>query len=154
MNIDLEAPVTVASGVDAKWHRRAVTLALQANDVGPSGVRSVSYHIDKGAWKTATKLTVPAPANHHFDGTHTVYFRATDNAGNVELTKSCKVRIDTTGPTCTASTAARAVTGTKVALRYRVADAHSTRARVTIRIKNAAGHCENLAWVAGPPLTT
>ena len=139
VGIDTQLPVTGVSGSDAKWHRKPVTLTLSAQDHGLAGVKLTQYKIDKRAWTTGTHVTVKAPANHTSDGIHTVYYRSLDKAGNREVARSCKVRIDTLGPTCRATAAARAVTGTKVALRYRVNDTRSATANVTIVVKKSSG---------------
>jgi hypothetical protein len=139
VNIDTQAPVTRVSGADAKWHRKPVTLTLVAQDLGLAGVKQTQVKIDGRAWTTATTAKVLASANHTWDGIHTVYFCSTDNAGNIEVTKSCKVMIDTVGPVCIASAASRAIAGTKATLRYRVNDARSATANVTILVKSAAG---------------
>ena len=139
VHIDTHAPVTTVSGNDAKWHHKPVTLSFSGQDVGPAGVNQTQYKIDGHAWTTGTRATVKAPTNHSLDGIHTVYYRSTDAAGNVEAAKAVKVRIDTLGPTCLGTAASRAVTGTKVALHYRVNDRRSATANVTILIKKTSG---------------
>ena len=48
-------------------------------------------------------MIIPAPAGGSNDGVHTIQYRSTDNAGNVETAKSCTVRIDATAPVTTQS---------------------------------------------------
>ena len=68
VQIDTQAPVTVASGNDADWHATPVTVHLAAGDepVPGAGVESIQYQIDDGDWtETAgaeTDVLVDAPA--------------------------------------------------------------------------------------------
>jgi hypothetical protein len=70
---------TVVSGSqDANWnYLDSATLTIEALDVD-SGVASVEYKLDDGDWTAYT-----APVVVDTPGTHTVAYRATDNAGNV-----------------------------------------------------------------------
>jgi peptidoglycan/xylan/chitin deacetylase (PgdA/CDA1 family) len=94
---DVTAPVTVATGSDARWHRSAVTVTLSATD-DESGVAATWFKVDDGAWQTGVTVVVAAPQNHRGDGEHTVAFYSVDNAGNTEAPKSTTVKIDTTPP--------------------------------------------------------
>jgi hypothetical protein len=108
--VDTTPPTTSASGYDADWHSADVTVALSATDgVGGSGVKNVKYDIDGGSLQTITgsggDVTVGAPSDHSNDGTHTITFYATDNAGNVESpSNSATVKIDTTKPSTSLTT--------------------------------------------------
>ena len=129
VNIDGVAPVTSASGVPAGWSR-TVAVTLSANDA-TSGVKTIEYRL-KGtaAWQLYT-----APFAVTDQGAVTYEFGATDNAGNVEATKSVTVQVDSVAPTTTAY-AASVKHGKKVRLTYRVSDAvpGSGQAAVTIKI--------------------
>ena len=138
VNVDKTAPVTTAAGADADWHRRPVTVTLNADDA-LSGARMTESRIDARPWRAGTTATIKAPRDHSWDGVHTVYYRAVDNAGNVEATKSVKVRIDTKGPGCSATSAASAIQGSRATLHYRVNDARSPKADVTIKVKTLSG---------------
>jgi hypothetical protein len=152
VGVDSQPPVTTILGNDAAWHRRPVTLTLTAQDQpGLSGVTKTQYKIDKRPWTTGTKATVKAPTNHSWDGIHTVYYRSVDNAGNVETSKSVKVKIDTTGPTCLALAPAQAVRSDPVVLHYRVNDAYSPTTMVTITIRTAAGKLINTTGLGWKP---
>jgi len=98
--MDSIAPTTTASGADDLWHKSAVTVTLSASDdSGGSGVAYTQYSFDAGkTWTNGVTVTIAAPANHSGDGVHTIAYRSVDDSGNVEATKSCKVRIDTTAP--------------------------------------------------------
>jgi hypothetical protein len=129
VNIDSVAPVTSASGVPVGWSR-AVSVTLLAADT-TSGVKKIEYRL-KGtaAWQLYT-----APFAVTDQGAVTYEFSATDNAGNIEATKSVTVRVDSEAPTTTAYTAS-VKHGKKVRLGYRVNDAvpGSGQAAVTVKI--------------------
>src|SRR6187551_161731 len=92
-------PVTT-DDAPAGWGNTAVTVTLSVTETG-SGVASTSYRIDGGSFQNGTSISIPAPANHSNDGVHTIEYRTTDVAGNVETLRSATVRIDTTLPTTT-----------------------------------------------------
>ena len=95
-----DPPVTVAAGVNDRWHRTAVFVTLVATDP-VSGVAYTLFKVDDGAWTKYTEGTpieVRAPKNHANDGAHIVSFYSVDNAQNVEQEKSVTVKIDTTPP--------------------------------------------------------
>ncbi|HEX2134005.1 MAG TPA: hypothetical protein VHH15_20865 [Actinophytocola sp.] len=67
----------VTGSQDADWNYvDTATVTLTALDVD-SGVASVEYKLDDGEW---TEYTEPLSVD---EGEHTVWYRATDNAGNV-----------------------------------------------------------------------
>ena len=111
---DLTAPTSSVSGADSAWHNAPVTLAFASTDPGSgsgsvsgaasgSAVASTEFDIDGQGWQQGDAVTIQAPANHSNDRVHTVFYRAIDNAGNVEPFHACKVRIDTRGPQCSAA---------------------------------------------------
>jgi hypothetical protein len=76
------------------WYTSPVTLAISATDA-LSGVASVEYRLDSGAWAVGTSLVLN-------DGEHTVEARATDKAGNrsvVTAAETIGIQVDTTPPT-------------------------------------------------------
>ena len=101
LGIDTRAPVTT-DDAPSGWQAAPVAVVLTATDptdpahpsTQVSGVASTSWQVDGGAWQTGA-LTVSG------NGSHVVDYRSTDNAGNVEATKSCTVRIDTAAPVTT-----------------------------------------------------
>jgi uncharacterized cupredoxin-like copper-binding protein len=99
----------VSGNQDASWHYLdSATLTIDALDVD-SGVASVEYTLDGGAWTAYT-----APVTVDTAGTHTVTYRATDHAGNVsaELSGSFTI-VETTDDACPSSdTRATVVIGT------------------------------------------
>ena len=108
--VDTTPPTSSASGTNSDWHNADVTVALSATDaIGGLGVKNVKYQVDGGSVQTISgaggDVTIQAPANGSNDGTHTIAFYATDNAGNVEApANSVTVKIDTTAPSTSLAT--------------------------------------------------
>ncbi|WP_260194138.1 ThuA domain-containing protein [Actinophytocola gossypii] len=95
--VDETAPVTEATFEPAGaegWHPGTVPVELTATDAGGQGVTSIEYKLDDGPWTTYTG-TVEVTG----DGAHTLLYRATDRAGNVEAEKAATIKIDGTKPT-------------------------------------------------------
>lgn len=83
----------------AGWHNRDVSVQLSATDGEGSGVRDITYSAT-GA-QTVPRTTVVGgvtSVNISTEGTTTLTFRATDNAGNAEAAQTLTVRIDKTAP--------------------------------------------------------
>jgi hypothetical protein len=80
---------------------------------------------------------VPAYADHHFDGEHTVLYRSTDDAGNQEQTESRFVGIDTLGPACSVPRTSIVDTGRVGALYFLATDEMSGVKEATISIVGA-----------------
>jgi len=79
------------------WYVSDVQVALSAADEeGGSGVAKTEYSFNGSDWTTYTD---PFPVSA--EGTTTVYYRSTDNAGNVEPTKTEAIKIDKTPPQVT-----------------------------------------------------
>ncbi|NHC46244.1 ThuA domain-containing protein [Motilibacter aurantiacus] len=77
------------------WYTSPVSVTLTgADNEGGSGVASVQYRMQgAAAWSTYS-----APVALGADGTHTVEYRATDQAGNVSAVGSTTVTVDATKP--------------------------------------------------------
>jgi N-acetyl-beta-hexosaminidase len=110
------------------WYKVSVDVALSATDA-QSGVSVIRYTLD-GATPTAASPVYSGPFT--LSTTTTVKFRAWDNAGNVEATKSQLVRIDLTSPTVaiTSPSDGATVTG-NVKITASAADAGSGVAQVS-----------------------
>jgi len=93
VKIDTTPPVTHAAGISDEWSASDVSVAFTADDA--SAQTTTEYSIDGGAWTLGSDALVAAPADHSNDGLHTVAYRSTDAAGNVEATRSDTVKIAT-----------------------------------------------------------
>jgi hypothetical protein len=125
---DTTPPTTSLLGHTATgWVNHDVALTLQAGD-DLSGVARIEYQLGAGAWTTYT-----APVVVSSEGETPFNYRAVDNAGNSEATKSATVRIDKTGPTTSALNKISVKKKKKATFKYKIADRTAT-AKVTIKI--------------------
>jgi hypothetical protein len=102
VNIDGVAPQTTAnlscSGSNGYCTGTTAQLALTATDQGGSGVESIRYRVDGGAWQNITAASGTATITMPQAGTVQVDFYATDLAGNTEPITSLPIRADQTPP--------------------------------------------------------
>ncbi|HYH71960.1 MAG TPA: ThuA domain-containing protein [Nocardioides sp.] len=89
------------------WYVTAPSFTLDTEDDG--SVASTQYRIDGGAWTTYDGAVAVS------DGEHTVEYRSTDEADNVEEAKSSEVKVDTVTP-ATGATQEKAGNGVQVVL--------------------------------------
>jgi len=93
---DGTAPVTAfrASGTAGSngWYVSSVAVTLTPADAG-SGAALTQYRINGGAWITGTQFILG------YDGQHTIEYRSTDIAGNIEPVQQRILNIDATAPT-------------------------------------------------------
>ena len=143
---DVTAPTTSVSGADSAWHNAPVTLAFASTDSG-SAVASTEFDVDGQGWHKGSAVTIKARANHSTDGVHTVFYRAIDNAGNVEPFHTCKARIDTLGPQCSATDVSVKRDHT-CKLLFAVADSASPQVTCTVVITGRSGAVEK-RWSRG-----
>jgi len=98
VNIETTNPTTAQTNLQAGnnvgWTNVPVTVTLTPADTGGSGLASTMYKIDGGS---PIAYTVPFVVSSV--GSHTITYYSTDNAGNVEVTKTGYVNIDTALPT-------------------------------------------------------
>jgi hypothetical protein len=96
INIDKTAPVTTATPDRAAnsngWYKANVSVTLAATD-NLSGAAKTEYNLDGAGWTVYT-----TPVAMSFEGIHTLLYRSTDKADNVEATHSLTIRIDKTPP--------------------------------------------------------
>lgn len=104
VNVDKTAPQTAAAAAgsmgDNNTYRSDVQVTLSASD-NASGIGSIEYSFDGATWNTYA-----APVNITNNGTTTIQFRSTDNAGNVGAAGSLTVAIDKVVPAVTSTTPA------------------------------------------------
>jgi photosystem II stability/assembly factor-like uncharacterized protein len=137
---DLAPPQTL-DDADWSWHRKPVTITLKAHDTGGSGLAETQYRTDGDTtWQSGASISVPAPADHSYDGQHTYLYRSSDNAGNVEATEICGVGIDTLGPTCSAPKQPTAGFKRPAIVRFMASDQTSGVAVAVVRIVTRSGH--------------
>ncbi len=99
LKTDAAAPATT-DDVPSSFRPGPVTVTLTAADTGGSGVKSTTYEIvDAGGNPGPTTTYDPANKPVLSDG-ESIRYRSTDNAGNVEATKtSAAAKVDATVPT-------------------------------------------------------
>ncbi len=101
---DTTPPATTAKALPppnaAGWNNSPVTVTLSASDEpGGSGVRSITYSAVGAQTIASTTVTgLVAAVTVFLQGTTTLNYFATDNAGNAEGVKTQAVRIDTVPP--------------------------------------------------------
>ena len=104
--VDTQPPTTTSavtagtSNPETGWYTSAVQVTITPSDPSPSsGLAATYYQIDGGTVQTTTS---PSPFTIDLgDGTHTVTYNSTDNAGNTQATQTLTLPIDTTAPTVT-----------------------------------------------------
>jgi chitobiase/beta-hexosaminidase-like protein/Big-like domain-containing protein len=153
VRVDDTAPVTT-DNAPAGYSSSAVTVSLNPADSG-SGVATTTYSVDGGASQTGTSVSIGAPVDHSNDGSHTVSYRSTDVAGNLEAVRTTTVRIDTTAPAAsiTAPAAGSLATG-MVTLSATAADSASGVASVSFRVRPAgSASFSTIATDTSPPFS-
>ncbi|HEX5642763.1 MAG TPA: hypothetical protein VFZ86_10580 [Thermoleophilia bacterium] len=137
VSIDRTVPTTVASGaVSGHWYGTPVTVTLAASDgAGGSGFLITEYRLDASGWTAGSDVPVSA------QGKHTLRYRSSDLANNMEAGKTLTFGIDTRRPKTKAPYAAGAARGAIATLKYKVADPRpgSPTAEVTIKVMNRSG---------------
>gem|GEM_PF-3375884 len=86
---DIAGPILEISGNPTGWTNRDVVLTASASD-SPSGLASIEYSLDNVDWIKGESVSVSKNG--------TVYFRATDNAGNITTQSVVVNRIDKDAP--------------------------------------------------------
>jgi hypothetical protein len=78
------------------WYVSPAVVTATDSDA-TSGMASTQYQVDGGPWQNGSSLSEGT------DGTHTIVFRATDNAGNTTTAAPVTVTVDRTPPVANAS---------------------------------------------------
>ena len=144
VRIDETDPVTT-DDAPAAWQAGATTVTLAPTDAGGSGLASTTSELDGGA--TLSGTTVGVPATH---GTHTITYRTTDGAGNVEPDRTATVRVDRQAPTTT-DDAPTGLGSIPVTVALTAADPDSGVATTTYEVNGGA--TQSGANVAVPAVT-
>lgn len=101
VNIDVTAPESSATGLagtpDSGWVTGSTILTLEGKDEGGAGVALLEYSVDEDKWRRYREPTELSAA----EGSHTVDYRATDAAGNVEEFRRGYLNVDATAPVTT-----------------------------------------------------
>ncbi|WP_286229842.1 OmpL47-type beta-barrel domain-containing protein [Neobacillus mesonae] len=90
VKIDTTAPETT-SNVSDKWYQSELSVELESTD-DLSGVDKTYYSVNGSDFEEGTSFTVKD------EGVNEIAFYSVDKAGNVEATKTAKVKIDSTAP--------------------------------------------------------
>jgi murein peptide amidase A len=139
---DTTPPVTT-SDAPAAWQRGSFVVHFGATDA-ESGVATIWAAVDDGPAQevggpAGGSLEIPAPADHSFDGVHTLSFYSADAAGNTEAAQVAQLRVDTEAPAVSVLAAA-GYTGRPMRLSYRVRDRLSPAAvELSLLVSDAAG---------------
>jgi len=131
VSIDFAAPTASASLLPPSasgWYTAAIPVTITASDE-LSGVASIFYRIDGGAWQTYAGSFLLTP-----DGEHTLEYVAVDTAGNRGSPQSIFVRIDTTPPVVAALPPSLHVTTSQVFLSWTGSDAGSGIDHYEVRV--------------------
>jgi len=112
------------------WYRGTVTVTITSSDA-TSGLRALFYSLDSGPF-----ITYTAPLVVSAEGTHALAYRATDNAGNIEPSRTTTIRIDTVPPTSTVTwpSAGAAISGTSFLVTGMSQDGASGVSKVEISV--------------------
>jgi C1A family cysteine protease len=127
------------------WNKKPCTFRFTATDNGGSGVAQTGLNLDNHGWVVwgpNTVFTVPAPANHSNDGSHTFLLRSIDNANNAESPQSFTLGIDTRRPSAKAPHSATARRGAYATLKFKLVDPKPSYGSclAVITVKTLSGH--------------
>ncbi len=148
---DAEPPV-VGVTPTRTWWNKTVKLQARATDVG-SNVARVERRVAQsadGPFAEASSVTIKVDRRtHRNDGRRTVWFRATDNSGNVALLPRV-INVDTRRPRTQMRGNAGVKRGGRAKLRCRVVDPgfSSRRVHVWFQVRDARGRVR-VTWDAG-----
>jgi len=136
---DAIPPATIADA-DEAWHRPPYELSFSAADYGGGPVDRIEYRLDdERAWSVVPgdRLVFdPPPGDRSLEGSHRLFYRSVDAAGNVEPAHLTTVRIDTTCPVI--PKLRRLVVRGWTAFGFRVYDVKGARGTAVIRIRREA----------------
>ena len=138
-NIDKDAPTVSVAGNPTDWVAGSVTLVATASD-SASGVQKIEFSLDNISWEAGATVLV--------DVNKTVYFRVTDNAGNVTKETVVVDKIDKDDPTITVAANTTQWTNKDVILTATVNDPSSQVSAVEYSFDNSSWTVGSVATVA------
>ena len=134
--IDKSAPQITFSGIPGNWINKETVIYADVTDNG-SGVKLVEYSFDNVSWAIGSQVTVSENS--------TVYFRATDNVGNIS-TESVDVKIDKDVPTLSITGNVANWTNKNLILNALAGDSLSG-------VKSVEYSFDNVSWTNGSSVT-
>ncbi|MBL4888666.1 MAG: hypothetical protein JKX97_01435, partial [Candidatus Lindowbacteria bacterium] len=93
------SPTVIDGGINIVGVTTPITLA--ATDPDNEGVARIDYKIDLGSDRTILGSAGSFTLSGQTDGLHTIFFHATDGAGNIENEKGVGIVLDVTAPVIT-----------------------------------------------------
>jgi hypothetical protein len=112
-----DPPLTSVKGLPSSWVGRTVKLSLVAvHTVDGAPVAYTEYRVGSGPWVRGTSVVVKR------QGVTLVTYRSVDTVGNVEVAKTCGVRIDTTAPVVVVGNEVNVNRGDVASFPYRLRD--------------------------------
>ncbi|MDR1954226.1 MAG: YDG domain-containing protein, partial [Clostridiales Family XIII bacterium] len=103
VKLDTQAPSTTIAPAANTWLNAGTQITLSAIDPGTgnaqSNVNNIYYKIDSGNYSEYTSGTTVITLGALDEGSHTVSYYATDNAGNAETPTVATFHLDKTAPT-------------------------------------------------------
>lgn len=107
----------------AGWFVVAVVITLTALDYSSTGILSIQYSRDGVSWTTyVSPFTYGGPGDYADEGVTTLYYYATDNAGDVESVESTTLMIDTRAPQLASTLPATFTRVTPLVIGYSASD--------------------------------
>jgi lysophospholipase L1-like esterase len=95
VKVDASPPTTVANPDDDVWHPSPCVVQFTGTDA--VGIAFTEYRVDGGDWTRGSRLSLSR------DGSHSVDYRSADPAGNLEVTRTVKVKLDSQPPVTSVS---------------------------------------------------
>ncbi len=151
LKADLTSPVTtfLASGTTGHegWFTSPVLVTLSAID-DLTGVQAIRFRTDHGPWQVYT-----GPVLIDRDGTQTIDYYTTDQAGNVEAVRSSEFKMDATPPVLANLTPSGTVTSHRVIFSWTGSDATSGVVGYAVSADGATFESmgTNTSWVVSLP---
>lgn len=117
------------------WYTSTITVTLSASDGSGSGLERINFRLDGGPWQSGSEVAIRT------QGTHTFEYSASDVAGNVEVTRTRQIKLDTGAPSATIQPLSSLQTSTSFVVRWRGEDGEggSGVARYDVQVKDGTG---------------